>query len=88
MCVKNGHKTVLRMIDFGPAAIPLLQIAFSVQMVAFLSLQHTPDTPDNKPPRQVAILIFCLRVAERRVYLMGRFESLFIIPPSDHGSIA
>ena len=41
------------------------------------SLQPTTDTLDNKPPRQVAILIFCNRVAKRRVYLCLVSEDAF-----------
>ncbi len=49
---------------------PLVRIArFSSKWLPVPSLQPTTDTLDNKPPRQVAILIFCVRVAERRVNL-------------------
>jgi hypothetical protein len=42
-----------------------------------------PGRQDNKLPRQVAMLILGVRVAERRVYLIECFESLLMISPSE-----
>jgi hypothetical protein len=39
--------------------------AFSSKRLPVSSLQPTSDTLDNKPPRQVAVLVFCVRVAKR-----------------------